>query len=312
MNAYIRKELEKRFQETKREGHLESSMRKSKPIKSVITLALEAYLAQNQDVDTKQNGKLDEKFAKYATYQIRLFLFAGTDTSASVLVYVYHMLSKHSDWLQRLRNEHDEVFGDNPANASLLLKENPSLLNNCKLTLAFIKETLRLYGPAGTMRSGLPGVTITDLQGNEQPMDYAGANVLHQALHLNPRVWPRVKEFLPERFLVGPEHELHPDAAAYRPFEQGPRNCIGQTLVWNELRIAVILTCRDLEIRDAYDDFDARKRNEMGVFEKVKRTFFGEPIRTLYGERAYQTDTGGLHPVNGYPCYVKWANEHSS
>lgn len=81
------------------------------------------------------------------------------------------------------------------------------------------------------MRSGLPGVIITDHQGKEQPMEYAGANVLHQALHLNPRVWPRAKEFLPERFLVGPEDELHPDPAAYRPFEHGPRNYIGQTLV---------------------------------------------------------------------------------
>jgi len=160
------------------------------------------------------------------------------------------------------------------------------------------------------MRSGLPGITVTDLQGNEQPMEYAGANVLHQALHLNPRVWPRVNEFLPERFLVGPDHELYPDSAAFRPFEQGPRNCIGQTLVWNELRIAVILTCRDLEIRDAYADFDAKRDREMGAFERVKRQLVGEPIKTLHGERAYQTDSGGLHPVDGYPCYVKWANDH--
>jgi cytochrome P450 len=228
-----------------------------------------------------------------------------------MMVYVYHMLSKHPEWLRRLREEHDEVFGPDPNNAAMVLKESPALLNNCKLTLAFIKETLRVYGPAGSMRSGLPGITVTDLQGNEQPMDYAGANVLHQALHLNPRVWPRAKEFLPERFLVGPEHELYPDPAAYRPFEQGPRNCIGQTLVWNELRVAVILTCRDLKLRDAYDDFDAKKEKEMGVFERLKRALVGAPIRTLHGERAYQTDSGGLHPVDGYPAYVEWADEHS-
>ncbi|KAI1872994.1 hypothetical protein JX265_004629 [Neoarthrinium moseri] len=307
MNTYIRKELEKRFQETKRERSSDLSGQTPKSIKSVITLALEAYLSERQDNDVLQEEKLDQNFADYATYQIRVFLFAGTDTTASMMVYVYHRLAKHPNWRRKLQVEHDEVFGPEPNNAAKLLKENPSLLNSCKLTLAFLKETLRLHAPAGTMRAGLTGVTVTDLEGSEQPMDYVGANILHQALHVNPRVWPRPREFLPERFLVRPEDELHPDPAAFRPFEQGPRNCIGQTLVWNELRIAVVLTCRDLEIRDAYDDFDAKMDNEMGIGEKLKRWIFGEPMRTLHGDRAYQTDSAGLHPVNGYPCYVKWA-----
>jgi hypothetical protein len=51
INTYIRKELDKRYQETKSEGYLGASM-KSKPTKSVITLALEAYLAQNQSKNT--------------------------------------------------------------------------------------------------------------------------------------------------------------------------------------------------------------------------------------------------------------------
>jgi hypothetical protein len=307
MNKYIRQELEKTYQETKRELSTGASERKAKSIKSVTTLALDAYLAERQGTDVLQQEKLDPSFADYATYQIRVFLFAGTDTTASMMVYVYHRLAKHPDWLGKLRKEHDEVFGTDPANAAAILKENPSLLNSCKLTLAFLKETLRLHGPAGTMRSGLPGITITDLEGNEQPMDYVGANVLHQALHINPRVWPKATEFLPERFLVGPEDELHPYPAAFRPFEQGPRNCIGQTLVWNELKISVILTCRDLEIRDAYDDFDAKLQSEMGIGKRLKTKIFGEPIKTLHGDRAYQTDSGGLHPVNGYPCYVRWA-----
>ncbi|KAI1212618.1 putative cytochrome P450 [Annulohypoxylon truncatum] len=310
MNTYIHKELEKRFQEIKESRYSDDYKGKPKSIKSVTTLAFEAYIAERQDTDALRVDKLDKTFADYVAYQIRTFVFAGTDSTASIMVYVYHMLAKHPDWLEKLRKEHDEIFGQEPADAAGILKENPSLLNSCKLTLAFIKETLRLYGPAGTLRSGAPGITITDLQGNQQPMEYAGANVLHQALHLNPRVWPRATEFLPERFLVGPEHELYPDPAAYRPFEQGPRNCIGQTLVWNELRIAVILTCRDLTIRDAYDDFDAKRESEMSIYERLKEKIFGKPIKTLYGDRAYQTDTGGLHPADGYPCYVEWAKDH--
>ena len=306
IDTYIREELQKRFQEIKAERNSEVSKKNPKATKSVITLALESYLDETPGLKSAWEDVVDERFVKYATSQIRLFLFAGTDTTSSMMVYVYHMLSKHPDWLKRLRKEHDEVFGKDPANASGLLKDTPSLLNNCKLTLAFIKETLRLYAPAGTMRAGLPGMTVTDLRGDEQPIQYAGANVLHQALHVNPRVWPRASDFLPERFLVGPEHELHPDPASYRPFEQGPRNCIGQTLVWNELRIAIILTCRDLDIRDAYDDFDAHKESQISIWSRLKRIVFGEPIKMLHGDRAYQTDSGGAHPVDGYPCHVRW------
>lgn len=306
MNSYICKELEKRFHEIKNE-RLSGDTNSPRSIKSVARLAIEAYLDGKKVRGVTQMDKLDKTFAAYASYQIRLFLFGGTDSTAAIMVYLYHMLAKHPDWLARLKQEHDEVFGVIPDDAPRILKENPVLLNNCKGTQAFIKETLRLYAPAGTIRAGRPGATITDLQGNEQPIDYAGANILHQALHTNPRIWPRAREFLPERFLVGPEHELYPDQSAFRPFEQGPRNCIGQTLVWNELRTALVLTCRDLKITDAYDEFDAKSMEAMGMFARLKRRMFGEPIRTLYGDRAYQTDTGGLHPVNGYPCYVEWA-----
>lgn len=308
MDKHIAKILDRRFEEIKETRGFDAAgiTGTSRPSKSVTTLALEAYLADTPESDSLHNRTLDEKFVHYATSQIRLFLFAGTDTTASMMVYAYHMLAKHPEWRSKLSVEHDDVFGKDPSMAASILKENPSLLNNCKLTVAFIKEVLRIYAPAGTVRSGVPRTTITDHQGNQQPMDYVGANILHQALHVNPRVWPRPKEFLPERFLVGPEDELYPNPAAFRPFEQGARNCIGQTLVWNELRVALVLTCRDLELQDAYDEFDARREKELSFVEKAKRVLFGEPVRTVHGERAYQTDSGGLHPANGYPCYVQW------
>lgn len=77
-------------------------------------------------------------------------------------------------------------------------------------------------------------------------------------------------------------------------------------MVWNELRIALILTCRDLEITDAYADFDAQRQKEMSTLERLKMYLFGEPLQTLDGDTVYQTDTGGLQPVDDYACYVKW------
>lgn len=130
MGIYLRKELEKRFQETKVEMSLDVSKGKSKTIKSDITLALEAYLDDDQGVKITGKDVLDERFAKYAASQIRLFLFAGTDTTSSMMVYICHMLAKHPDWLRQLRQEHDEVFAIDTADAASLLKDTPSLLNN--------------------------------------------------------------------------------------------------------------------------------------------------------------------------------------
>lgn len=48
--------------------------------------------------------------------------------------------------------------------------------------------------------------------------------------------------------------------------------------------MAFIPTCRDLQIRDTYDDFDAKKEREMGVVAKVKKVLFRQPVRTVHRE----------------------------
>ena len=189
-----------------------------------------------------------------------------------------------------------------------MLIQRHSLLNQFRYTIAVIKQSLRLYPPAATMRSGRPGVSVTDRRGNRYPMDYVGATVLHPAVHRNPRIWPQPDKFLPERFLVEHGHELFPYPPAFRPFEQGPRNCIGQTLVWNEIQIALVLTIRKFDITPAYEEWDAMKKP--GLLGGLKTRLVGEPVKTVNGDRAYQTEKAGTHPADGYPCRVtlaEWA-----
>lgn len=304
MNKLIKKELDQRFNELKEETSNAKAIgnEKGHGARSVVTLAIKAYMDENKHSDLIQKPKLEEHFARYAAYQIRLFLFAGNDTTSSTIVYVYHLLSQHPDALRRMRQEHDQVFGTDIGKAAELLVQRPALLNQCRFTMAVIKEVLRLYPPAATMRAGRPGVSLTDRHGNQYPMDYVGATILHPAVHRNPRVWPQPDKFLPERFLVEQGHELFPYPPAFRPFEQGPRSCIGQTLVWNEIQIALILTLRMFDITPAYEEFDRNRR--MGVVEGLKAKVFGEPVRTVHGDRAYQTEKAGTHPADGYPCRV--------
>ncbi|KAL1606205.1 hypothetical protein SLS60_003606 [Paraconiothyrium brasiliense] len=81
IKTYIRKQIQDRFQEVKKEYSNPASLAISRA-KSVMTLAIEGYLA-SQTKPTAQT--LDEDFAKMASHQIRLFLFAGNDTTSSTI-----------------------------------------------------------------------------------------------------------------------------------------------------------------------------------------------------------------------------------
>jgi cytochrome P450 len=311
MDTFIQKEIQQRFIEMKENRSL-SRPNQLGHQKSIIALALTDYMSQKRQSGQEIVAKteLDEHFVRIAANQIRLFIFAGNDSTASSIVYTFHCLFNHPNVLTKLRQEHDDVFGTT-TNAADMLKENPALINKCSYTLAVIKETLRLYPPASSLRRGSENVSINDLNGKAYPTKNLGATIMHHFVHTNPRFWPRPKEFLPERWTVDPDHELYPsmNTGAYRPFEHGPRNCIGQTLVYNEMRIALILTARKFDVAPAYEEWDALQLSQEGVLKKLARHvgLVGNPVKTVAGERAYQTIKAGAHPADGYPCLVTLA-----
>lgn len=310
-----------------------SDQQQSTKVKSVMTLALEQYIEDNKkDTETLQSLQLDSAFARIAANQIRLFIFAGNDTTATGkqfemvneiflfsnqhtnfrlpstgIVYTYHMLALHPDALSKLREEHKTIFGPH-GDVADKIGGKPFLLNHCRYTLAVIKETLRLYPPASSIREGAPGVSLVDRKGTIIPTEGLNATIMHRFVHTNPRIWPRPLEFIPERWLVEPGHELYVPTAsgAYRPFEFGPRNCIGQTLVLNEMRIALIMTARTFNITPAYEEWDAIKLVDEGLSTKLARRmgFKKDEPMPARGERAYQTSKSGAHPAEGYPCRV--------
>ncbi|KAJ4347925.1 uncharacterized protein N0V89_009297 [Didymosphaeria variabile] len=246
MDRYIGAELDRRFQEYKSNAESSAS-------KSVIDLALQEYLKGSE----KLPDKLDPSFRAFAIRQIKLFIFAGYDSTGSTF-----SVTLRRPILQTLREEHDKVLGSNPAAAASRLAVEPRIINNLPYTLAVIKEVLRLFPPAGTTRAGKPGVSVTDDAGNALPTDDAILWILHVEMHNSPNYWVRADEFLPERWLASPDDELYPAPGAWRPFELGPRNCIGQALVLIELRVILACLVREFDIVPAYDEWDRRHPTE--------------------------------------------------
>lgn len=70
---------------------------------------------------------------------------------------------------------------------------------------------------------------------------------LPDATHLRPDLWPRVDDFLPERFLVDKDDPLYPPKNAWRAFELGTTRCIGEELAMMEMKLALVLTIREFD-----------------------------------------------------------------
>jgi hypothetical protein len=95
MDSYIRDQLKQQFLKIKHSFNNNKILGQSTPTESVIALAIESYIQENKDTDLMEKPKLVEHFARHAIHQIRLFLFAGNDSTSSTIVYIFHLLSQN-------------------------------------------------------------------------------------------------------------------------------------------------------------------------------------------------------------------------
>lgn len=186
--------------------------------------------------------------------QVKSFLFAGQDTTATLISWLCYQMSKasycphYATALSRLREEHDAVFGSDPFSAIHVLSSQDAvnsesiLTSELPYTTAFIKETLRLHPPGATTRI-IPEDATTLTLPIPHPVCIAGLRVYppQYLIHRNAKIWgPDAHLFKPDRWHDEAYIAALP-AGAYRPFERGPRNCIGQELAMLEGK--VVLAC---------------------------------------------------------------------
>ena len=285
MDQYLSRQLENRFAAHQ---NLNTAAPDSQDgFKTIMDLALDKYLEEEQ---TKPGIRImDAGFKEFAISQMKVFILAGHDTTSSTLCYIFYLLSRNPAALQRVRAEHDKIFGADLTQTNAKITANPRALNQLPFTLAVIKETLRLFPAASTVRDGEPGFSITH-NGHSYPTEGFTVWSMHQVMHREPAYWPEPDSFIPDRWLVSKDHGLYPVRGAWRPFEFGPRNCIGQELALLELKLVMVLTLREFDIEAKYD-----------VGGQV-----GKGPKIVNGERAYQVLTGTTRPADGFPCQVSF------
>lgn len=163
--------------------------------------------------------------------QILIFLLAGHETTSTTLTFVLHLLGRHPEVQQKVREEVVGVLGSGVPTAAQLMGELP-------YTTAAIKEAMRLY-PAAPLNSRR-AIEDDSIGGYDVP---AGSDMVLSvwSLHRREDLWPEPLRFDPARFLGGQEVDRY----AWLPFGAGPRACLGQHFSMMESVALVALLVRD-------------------------------------------------------------------
>ncbi|RAH42519.1 cytochrome P450 [Aspergillus brunneoviolaceus CBS 621.78] len=277
----------------------------NKKFRTLMDIAIERY-------EQLPNGSLfDCGFEQLAVDNLKTFVFAGHDTSSTTLSNIYHLLSKHPEALAKVIEEHDQVLGKDTAAIGQLIRDQPSIINKLPYTTAVIRETLRLYPASGSLRMApkdttfhpdkAPAVTVP-----KGSLIWVGIHTIHH----DAEFFPCPDEFHPERFMTAKTITLAdgrteavtagwnghaPPADAYRPFEKGPRMCIGSEMAMIEIRVVLAMTLRRFRFESAYAEY--RRRHPDEVEAAGGRT-------EAFGDEAYQVFSSTAKPKSGVPMYV--------
>ncbi|KAI9146884.1 Cytochrome P450 monooxygenase astJ [Paramyrothecium foliicola] len=185
-----------------------------------------------------------------------LLIGAGSETTATALSGLFFYMGQEPKLLKKLAQEVRASFKD---------ESEIDLRSTAKLVYlhACIEETLRIYPPAAeTSPRVSPGMEI---EGTWIPRGTL-LSVHQWATHRNPENFAHPDSFRPERWL--PEtHELYDEVFAkdnrsvFKPFSHGPRNCIGKTLAYAEMRTIMcrILFRFDVELGEGQKDWHEKQ-----------------------------------------------------
>ncbi len=164
---------------------------------------------------------------------------AGHETVATVLTWLFYLVSRHPEVQRALEHEAAEAHDDPAA----------GLPFHRPYALRVYKETMRLY-PAG-FTIGRQAVRDVSLGGYVIP---AGSWVMISpySVHRNPAIFPDPERFDPERFT--PENERALPRAGYIPFGIGPRTCIGNQFAMMEGQLIVSTFAKHVRLNSVGTD----------------------------------------------------------
>jgi cytochrome P450 len=318
LNSLIGLEVDKGIAARKPHGQSNGQASKKTSTKersrSILDLALDAYEKENPAGGSDKTS-FSLSFRETLVDTLKTFIFAGHDTTSATISYTMYLLHLHPLVHKRVAAELDSVYGTDcsPEQIATGIRSQPHSINKLEYLNAVIKETLRIFPPASTLRVIASDDEVKDFfipdpkTGKSYPLKGFDAWPIAHMIHRNEDYFPEPVKFIPERFLPSetpfPEAKLFTPAGkdAWRPFEKGPRNCIGQELAMMETKI--LLSCIVKEV-DFTAEFAGKKIDSWTPVETVDEYADGVPgaqRRTIEGHFAYQVLSGAANPCDAMP-----------
>lgn len=184
-----------------------------------------------------RDAATDEGFSREELIdQLGVFFLAGHETTASVLTWVFFILSRQPQTAQRMRDEVQAVCGNNEV-AFADVKQ-------LKFVRNVFRETLRLYPPI----TFIPRVAAEETTiGGKRIKKGTMIMVSPWVTHRNESVWHNADRFDPDRFSRDDENADKPET--FLSFGVGPRVCVGAAFATIEstLILARLVTRYDFE-----------------------------------------------------------------
>ncbi|PPQ68715.1 hypothetical protein CVT26_003621, partial [Gymnopilus dilepis] len=202
---------------------------------------------------------------------VLLAIFAGSDTTATVISAAFYLLLTNPDKYKALQSEIDNAFvehgidfgASNTVEVDADIKPYGEVLAGLEYLNGVINETLRLYPivPTAFQRAPAKGSKLKVLQSGDSAIYLPEGNAIWvpaYVLHRDPRYFsPRPDDFIPERWHSSPSSkEYITSRDAFIPFSVGPQNCAGRSMALLELRYVLATLVRNFEMEfdtPAYD-----------------------------------------------------------
>jgi cytochrome P450 len=184
-----------------------------------------------RDQDTGE-GMTDQQ----ARDEVVTIFFAGHETTAASMTWMFYLLSQHPQVEEQLRAEIKSVL-DGRAPTFADLSELPYMQQ-------VIYETLRLY-PAAYLFAR-EAVTEDTIDGYPIPAKTL-IFITPYITHRDPNFWPDPEQFDPQRFT--PKNIARRPRHVYYPFGEGPHLCIGNNFALMEMQLILTLALQRFKLR---------------------------------------------------------------
>ncbi|KAF1976980.1 cytochrome P450 [Bimuria novae-zelandiae CBS 107.79] len=209
------------------------------------------------DYILRSRGEAHQLTDEELVHNADLFMLAGSETTATLLLGVTYYLLSNPETYKRATEEVRAAF-DRPED--ITFKEATQRL---LYMMACLNETLRVFPPVplALLRITKPG-QMTPIAGHMIPPNVR-VGVHHLSAYHSPLNFYDAQSFHPERWLqevyTDPASPFHNDRRdAHRPFSFGPRDCIGRNLAYHEMRLilAMVLWNFDLKLDEGMENWE--------------------------------------------------------